>query len=102
MHKISNHPIGNNLTTLVENVFQGVIEESAHEEQKTMDFYQLPDIEAEETNCCEEKKGIEMLCQELKNDKNLVRKIIMYFEEAYPNFASNFEFVVSGYLRMIL
>lgn len=83
----------NNLATLVENVFQGVIEESAHEEQKTKDFYQLPDIEAEETNCCEEKKGLEMLCQELKNDKYLVRKIIMYFEEAYPNFLPNFEFV---------
>ena len=86
----------------MENVFQGVIEESAHEEHKTMDFYQLPDIEAEEINCCEEKKGLEMLREELKNDKNLVRKIIMYFEEAYPNFLPNFEFVVPGYFQQIL
>jgi len=83
------------LNEFIENCIQNVVFDITQEEEKTSDFYKLPEIEMEEeSDCCDEQNGLIGLCTQFKHDLNFIKKLANYFIETYDDFKSNFEYLV--------
>ncbi len=87
--------LGDEIDEFIENVVIENIEEFTREESKTRaEFFNLPVIE-DEDQIIEEKPFDKNILRNCCQNKEFIRKLMMYLDNKYLNLKSNFEYLVN-------